>query len=126
MRRCAGKFFGVVCLLIMAGCSPNYYRKSADREAAKLIAEKTPAVPNMDPHFTLEQSTNSMLDNLPVALQTNDFFGAEANIEVGAKSLSLDQALELAVHHSRNYQNRKEQLFLQALDLSLARYRYTP
>ena len=111
---------------MLAACSAKYYRNSADREAARLIAEKTPVVPNMDPHFTIEQSTNIVLENLPVVTQTNDFFGAEANVEVGAKSISLDQALELAVNHSRSYQNRKEQLFLEALDLSLARYRYTP
>jgi outer membrane protein TolC len=38
----------------------------------------------------------------------------------------LDKALEIAVKNSRNYQTRKETLYLEALNLSLARHRLTP
>jgi outer membrane protein TolC len=112
--------------LAFVGCSRKYYRNSADREAAKVIAQKTPQVPNMDPNFTIEQATNIVLADLPVVTVTNDFFGTEAGIELGAKVISLEESLEMAVKHSRAYQNRKEQLFLEALSLTLARHRYTP
>jgi outer membrane protein TolC len=116
----------VAAAIIFSGCSRKYYRNSADREAAKVIAQKTPRVPNMDPNFTIEQTTNIVIADLPAVTVTNDFFGAEAGIEVGAKVISLEQSLDMAVKHSRAYQNRKEQLFLEALGLTLARYRYTP
>ncbi|MSU61178.1 MAG: TolC family protein [Pedosphaera sp.] len=115
----------VLCLGV-GGCSRNYHRKAADHEAAQVIAAKAPSVRNMDPHFTIEQATNSIIDALPVVQQTNDFFGVEAAAEVGARMISLEKALEIAVSKSRTYQTRKEQLFLQALDLTLARHRYTP
>jgi hypothetical protein len=41
-------------LLIGSGCTASHYRKSADKEASKVIAAATPAVPNMDPNFTIE------------------------------------------------------------------------
>ncbi|MCI0534906.1 MAG: TolC family protein [Verrucomicrobiales bacterium] len=119
-------FLTVSVLLLWAGCSRKYYRNAADREAAKAIAQKTPQVPNMDPRFTIAQETNIVLGDLPSVTQTNASFGGEAGVELGAKVISLEEALEMAVKHSRTYQNRKEQLFLQALDLTLARYRYTP
>jgi outer membrane protein TolC len=115
-----------IILPILGGCSQKYYRKSADREAARMIAEKTPLVPNMDTHFGIGRKTNAPLDHLPTVTQTNDFFGSEARLELGAKIISLDEALEIGITQSRAYQNRKEQLFLQALDLTLARHRYTP
>jgi hypothetical protein len=122
-----GRFLLILAAaLALTGCSRKYYRNSADQEVAKAITQKTPLVPNMDTKFTIEQSTNRVLEGFPVVAQTNDYFGAEADIELGANILSLEQALELAIKHSRTYQNRKEQLFLEALDLTLARHRYTP
>src|SRR5687767_5588468 len=73
-----------VVAFALAGCSRKFYRNSADREAAKVIAQKTPQVPNMDPHFTIEQATNIVLENFSAVTQTNDFFGPEAGIELGA------------------------------------------
>ncbi len=130
-RNIRGVAWGSVLMLAafcsgVGGCSRGYYRKAADHEAAQVIAAKAPSVKNMDPHFTIEQTTNSIIDALPVVQQTNDFFGAEAAAEVGARVISLEKALEIAVTRSRTYQTRKEQLFLQALDLTLARHRYTP
>jgi outer membrane protein TolC len=55
-----------------------------------------------------------------------DFFGPEGATERGARILRLDDALGIAIHHSRNYQSRKEQLYLSALALTLARHEYTP
>src|SRR6185436_3947745 len=50
----------------------------------------------------------------------------EAEAEVGAPVLSLEKSLEVGVRHSRIYQTQKEQVFLQALALSLARHQYVP
>ena len=116
----------LLVLFCAAGCTNKHYRGSADRAAAALIAEKTPLVPNMDPRFTIEQTNAISLAGLPTVIQPEESFGPEAAIEVGGKILSLETALDLAVQHNRTYQNSKEQVYLQALSLSLARHQYTP
>ena len=109
-----------------AGCSPQHYRQSADKEAARIIAEKAPKVPNMDPHFTIEQMGLPSLEGLPTCTQAPDFLGFEGQVEPGASILPLEKALDIAVKHSRTYQGRKEQVYLQALSLSLARHQFAP
>jgi outer membrane protein TolC len=125
VKQCVLVWF-VLLSLALAGCSANFYRKSADKEAAKVIAEKTPAVPNMDPHFTIVQTNAASLENLPKVEQVEEFLGAEKGTELGASVLNLEQALELAVEHNRDYQNQKEIVYLEALSLTLDRHRYTP
>src|ERR1035437_8457490 len=114
------------CALALAGCSTAHYRRSADKDAYQAIAQKTPAVTNMEPHFTIEQTNALALDDLPVAAQTNEFLGQAAGAESGARVLSLEKVLEIAVHHSRSYQASKEQLYLAALSLSLSRHQLAP
>ncbi len=112
--------------LLLAGCSAGHYQKSADKEAYRLIAEKTPRVPNMDPRFTIETNAPIPLDGLPLITNTDLSLGQSAQAEEGARILSLPKALEVAVKNGRDYQNHKEILYLSALDLSLARHRFTP
>ncbi len=116
----------VVVLLLGAGCSPEQYRKSADKETAKIIAEKTPQVPNMDPNFTIERLPPPSLEGLPTSPQLPEFLGGEGQVEKGAPILTLEKTLDIAVRNSRIYQSRKEQVYLQALSLTLARYQFTP
>ena len=116
----------VVVLLLDAGCSPEQYRKSADKETARIIAEKTPQVPNMDPNFTIEQTHPPALEGLPTLPQPPDFLGAEGQVEKDAPILTLEKTLDIAVRNSRIYQSRKEQVYLQALSLTLARHQFAP
>src|SRR5262245_3642824 len=89
----------IICALALVGCTAKHYRRSADKEAYRLIGEKSPLVTNMEPHFTIEQTNQVSLD-LPVANETNDFLGEAAGAEIGASVLSLDKALEVAVRYS--------------------------
>lgn len=117
----------ILCAVVaLSACSTKHYRKSADKEAAKLIAQKTPAVPNMDTNFTIEASEKAVLGELPLTEKVEEFFGPEGEKEKGARIISLEKALEIAVKQSRNYQTRKEVLYLEALSLSLARHRFAP
>jgi outer membrane protein TolC len=109
-----------------AGCSTKFYERSADREAYRTLAEKTPQVPNMDPHFTIEQTNVLSLEGLPELTSKEPAMGADADAEMGARILTLEQSLAIGVKHSRRYQDSKEQLFLQALSLTLARHQYRP
>ncbi len=116
----------LVGLLLLTGCSPQHYRRSADREVSRIVAEKTPQVANMDPCFTVEKSEAASLEGLLICPQAPDFLGGEGKVEEGAFTVPLAYALDIAVKHSRTYQGRKEQVYLQALSLSLARHRFTP
>jgi outer membrane protein TolC len=113
-------------LLVFAGCSARHYRQSADKEAAAVIAEMTPLVPNMDRKFTIVSNPAPQLDDLAVNRSREEALGDQAGNEMDARIISLDKALDLAVKHSRTYQTRKESLYLQALGLTLARHRYAP
>jgi len=109
-----------------AGCSSTHFRKSADKEVARTIAEKTPLVPNMDEHFTIDHPTAFSLEKFPLRKDEQEFFGGNKGIEVGAHVITLEESLEIAVLHSRSYQNRKETVFLTALSLTQSRHTFTP
>jgi len=121
-----GSLAGLLLMLGLTGCTSNYYRKSADREAYGVIQSKTPQVQNMDPNFTIEQTNILALDGLPVVQEVPEFLGGDGAQEIGAHILRLEDALELAVKYSRAYQTRKEQLYLSALSLTMARHQFTP
>lgn len=112
--------------LVLAGCTAAHYRKTADRDAYDVIRQKSPKVPNMDPRFTIEQTNRLSLSGLPLATNVPAFLGADGASERGARMLRLEDALDLAVKHSRAYQARKEQLYLSALSLAATRHQYTP
>ena len=113
--------------LFLVGCTGNLVKKRADREVFGILKRKSSKVPN---------SGQDLLDISPapppnlVTLERNmteeDFLGDRASIEKGAKKISLSTALSYAVHHNRTYQGEKELVYLDALDLTLARHEYTP
>jgi len=113
-------------LLALAGCSTAHYRRSADRETAAIIAQKGTRVPNMDPHFTIETNAPVSFANAPVNDSVAEFMGADSKAERGVPVISLKRALEIAVKHSRAYQNAKENVYLSALALTLSRHQFMP
>lgn len=122
--------FRVVLLLgfvpLLGGCGRDYYRKWADRETYGIIGEKTALVENMDPEFTIEQTNTISLAGLLTTEDAPGFLGPSGSNELGSAILRLDKALELAVDHSRLYQNQKEQLYLVALSLTQSRWDFAP
>lgn len=126
-RNAAGWLALVLALALTWGCSPARYRDRADREAYRIIREKSPAVPGMDPEFSIEAAAPPVsLDGAPEVTEADPALGPDGGGEVGARILSLERALQLAVTNSRSYQNEKEALYLEALGLTLDRHRYTP
>jgi outer membrane protein TolC len=117
---------GLLILVMLTGCTASHYRRSADLEAYGVIREKTPRVRNMDPSFTIEQTNIFSLSSLPVSTNVPEYLGPEGERELDASVLRLEDALDIAIHHSRSFQNRKEDLFSSALTLTLARHRFTP
>ena len=121
-----GLLAGLLLTLGLAGCTTNYYRKSADREAYSTLKKKSAQVPNADTNFTIEQTNTISLEGFPVSSVVPDYFGDDGKSEAGARILRLEDALDLATKYSRIYQTRKEQLYLSGLTLTLIRHQFTP
>ena len=119
-------FAVAVLLAIGAGCTAKHYHKSADREAYGIIKSKSGKVRNMDRNFTIEQTNTVFLEKFPLNTNAFDFMGAEGEKERGARRLTLEGALGIAVQSSRAYQSEKERLYGSALRLSLARHVFAP
>lgn len=113
-----------VCL---AGCSTARHRASADHEAYASIRDKAPGVPNMPEDFSIDPTAEALtLDDLPTLATADPAMGESAAAEVGAPILTLERALAMAVQRNRQYQGAKENLYLEALNLTLERHRYAP
>jgi outer membrane protein TolC len=121
-----GALGGLLVVALIAGCTTKYYRKSADHQVYDVIQAKSSSVPNMDPKFTIEQTNAAPLERFPLATNVPEFLGPDGRREHGAPVLNLEQALNIGIHSSRSYQSRKEQLYLSALSLTLARHQFTP
>ncbi|MGH7972604.1 MAG: TolC family protein, partial [Limisphaerales bacterium] len=117
---------GGALAVVLVGCSTRYYRHSADKQAYSAIQSKAPLVPNMDTNFTIEQTNSVLPQQLPISTNVPQFLGQYGERERGARVLKLEEALDLAIHTSRSYQTRKEQLYLSALNLTLVRHEFTP
>jgi len=125
----------VLIVVVAVGCSTTHNRESADREVYGVVAERTSAVPGMDPQFTIEEGEVS-LEGLPKVTEepvvavdggmTGRFLGEAGEDEVGSYMVSLEEALAIAVKNSREYQGRKEALYVQALAFTATRQQYRP
>ncbi len=137
--------------MLLLSCTTKYYKKSADKEVYKILDYKGQKVPGMDPSFTIEREPFDPLEGVPRRYQplpseqaeldqaSTETLGSEAS-QTGQASLegqsteaqeppaiiSLARALGIAVSNSRNYQNQKENVYLEALSLTYQRYRWRP
>jgi outer membrane protein TolC len=114
-------------LLLLPACSTTRAREKADSEVYALVQEKTPAVVGMPQEFTINRLPEwDPLQDVPELAETIEALREAQVSETGAKILTLEHALLIAVNQSRIYQNQKEALFLEGLALTLDRHRYTP
>lgn len=111
---------------LAVGCTTTKYRERADREVYEAIASKRTRVPGLVGDLSIEQTDDFRLQGLPKNEVELDYLGELGEAEVGANVLSLEKALEVAFNYSRTHQNRKESLYLEALNLTLDRYRFSP
>lgn len=104
-----------------AGCGQKYYRRSADNEVYRAIEQVDRRVFGQTNQFTIETrySQRDPRTILPAEI-INDRTVSNHLV------VTLDQALDLAVKGSREYQTQREQLYLAALSLTGARYEFTP
>ncbi len=113
--------------LSLLSCSTTHYQKKADDEAYKILEEKSQSVTGSEEKFSIDSSKDTdPLAGFPVVNENDPSLGAEMPPETGMHILSLEQAVIVATHHNRTYQNSRESVYLQALSLTLDRHRYAP
>ncbi|MCH8949548.1 MAG: hypothetical protein IIB87_04135 [Chloroflexi bacterium] len=111
----------------LTGCISTAQRKAgADKDVYKILKAKSPAVPGMVDDMDIEAEEPRVLDGFPTNETQYEYLGPEAEGEVGAAILTLEDALEIAFAQSRDYQTRKERLYLEALSLTLDRHQFAP
>lgn len=113
-------------LSLLSGCSPQRYRQAADRQVAAILVEKSGEVPEFGADFSIQMLPVETWEGLPQMESAADFLGEAGTLELGAYQISLRKALELGTKHNRNYQTRKETVYLSALNLTAARYNFAP
>jgi len=109
-------------LAILAGCSTARFKAQADKEVYEIIRHKQEVALGIERPFSIDQEKDDPLVALP--LRQTEILGDIASEE--AVLLSLPQALEIASKNNRDYQARKEDVYLKALDLTLARHQWGP
>ncbi|WP_038164409.1 TolC family protein [Verrucomicrobium sp. BvORR106] len=113
--------------LALTCCTPGQMRRSADREVFGILKSKSSGVPNAGTGLLdISPPPPVSLEELRKNTGTAEFLGNRATVEKNARVIPLHEALSLAVKHNRDYQARKELLYLQALDLTLVRNEFTP
>jgi|TARA_B100000959_G_scaffold99100_1_gene104791 outer membrane protein TolC len=110
----------------MAACTNASYRRSADDESYQAIADKSELVPGMNSGVVVDEEQIVDLSAYQTNSESFEFLDNEADSEIDARILPLNAALDLAFQHSKDYQTQKERLYLEALALTLDRYRYVP
>lgn len=116
------------CTLFLIGCSADFYQGKADAETTAVLFKKTSLVDNVEDD-SLEIGTRPEWSSSNLSknkTQDSSFLGERAEIEKKAKVISLDEALQIGITHSRRYIAEKESVFLEALDLTLAEHRLAP
>ncbi|HJN96336.1 MAG TPA: TolC family protein [Gammaproteobacteria bacterium] len=111
---------------LMAACTNASYRGSADDESYQAIADKSELVPGMNSGVVVDEEQIVDLSAYQTNSESFEFLDNEADSEIDARILPLNAALDLAFQHSKDYQTQKERLYLEALALTLDRYRYVP
>lgn len=102
-----------VALLALAagGCkSAQEQREDADRQAYEILEQRRTELALGEKEFSIEPPPDSLRQRL---------LRGEAVGRVG-----IAQILDIAAENSRDYQRRKEDLYLAALDLTLERFRF--
>ena len=111
VRLLHGLLYGAVVFGAVAGCSPGDYKAQADKEVYGIIDAK------WQDHFG--KKANYRISSVPPS--PNDLQAEKVQPE---GVINLGQAVAIATANNRNYQTQKEQLYLKALDLTLARHAF--
>lgn len=112
----SGAFAWVLSLAVflIAGCSRERYRAQADKDVYGILGHKQQLLFGRTNAFSID-TPYSPRD--PKDIRWEELLGDRKG-GTGRKVLTLDDALRIAVEHNRQYQFRKEALYLSALTLT--------
>lgn len=139
------EFMGLIVACVAAAAAscckvrPKEFKDKADREVYEILSVQQARVLGTSMGFTIEPVEVPARERFapPGARATTEKALSAADIDAldkgkglppqeGLVRLSLRDALELAARLSRDYQARKEDLYLAALTLTLERFRWKP
>lgn len=110
----------VLGLLLLPGCAPKHYQTQADKEVYGILGRKQQALFGQTNAFTIERPYSA---RDPKEVRWEELLKARKG--GGSRTVvKLDEALALAVAHNRQYQFRKETLYLAALTLTGERHEF--
>lgn len=107
--------------ILLCGCRASYYRKSADREVYKIIQAKQQQVLGKTNAFSIQTPYSS---RQPKDIPAKEI--VQQRQQTDKELLNLTDALSIAIQKNRQYQLRKENLYLSALTLTRERYQFRP
>jgi outer membrane protein TolC len=108
------RVFGIVAIFGLAGCSPQHYKAKADKEVYEIIDSKwSDDLGNRSNYIINDSNIPPGPDDIQVELAVPD-----------SGVITLAQAIAIATKYNREYQSRKEDLYLKALDLTLTRHQF--
>lgn len=111
----------LVVALLFAGCTAKQYHQRADKEVYKIIGEKQEVVFGKTNAFTINTPYS---DRKPNEIKPEELI--EDRDREGKVVLTLQDALRIAVENNRQYQLRKEDLYVTTLGLTMQRWAYVP
>ncbi len=104
-------------MALLGGCSSQHYREQADRDIYRILQHKEQMLFGRTNAFSIDTQYSG---RDPKDIRWEQLFG-ESKGGSGRRLLPLDEALKVAVTNSRQYQLRKETLYLSALSLTSER-----
>ncbi|RME90556.1 MAG: hypothetical protein D6766_13085, partial [Verrucomicrobia bacterium] len=113
--------FALLVVFLIGGCSSAKYRERADRQVYQLIQQAQKQVFGRTNRFDIDTRWSG---RDPREIAPEEVFADRA--ATNELRIDLQQALDLAVRNSREYQLQKEQLYLAALNLTGERHRFQP
>ncbi len=119
---CTAGLAGLLLLMLGGGgCSSGHYRKAADHDVYRIIQDYDRAVLGRTNAFTINTPYS---DRAPKDISPAELI--EDRAATNRRVINVQEALQLAIANSREYQAQKEQLYLTALSLTGARYAFSP
>ena len=103
---------------LLGGCAARNYRRDADQEVYRIIDERWQA--------EFGSKANYIISDIAEPNAPTQPYPSVFAVDTAARRLTLVQAVQLATVRNRDYQTQKESLYLQALDLTLARHDFAP
>ncbi len=113
--------FAILLALVLSGCTAAYHRRAADNEAYRTVLRVEQQVFGRTNSFSIDTPYSK---RKPTEILATELI--EDRLQTNRRVLTVEDALQMAVTHSREYQTAKEQLYLAALSLTGAKHAFTP